>query len=441
MADGSAMRLSCPACDRKYRFKPELAGRKAQCKCGATLRMPADEHSPILLVSGGKTSNPSSTPKPAAPEIKLARQDDAFGIPLEPAAAPKPSAKSPPVTKANGFVDLDAIDIGLGGDEHDAPASAGKPGAGSPLDAKGNIAPGNVDSYDLDIDLEPSQDLPPPAVMPAGDILQPVGGAPAAKGSCPSCGQTVKPSAVICLNCGYNIKEGKKLTTQVGDAPAPGGKPAKPGVIPPMGLSTPPPRTSPQADDAESHVFTEFYGPLAVLVAGVLFLVLNLGFLAEMAAQAEFEADGQAIAKFLGTPYQPPTGRLTSFLELSLEIAFQIILTVPFTLGAIFVMGMIFGTELGHIGPAVLKLAAIIMFMVGLSLMLDSVFTIATGGEGWVFGNIKWLLTAGSFYVLAVWLLDYDSTEATVFYLLVYFVPKMIMIFGGLILIDLLTGG
>jgi hypothetical protein len=438
------MRLFCPACDRKYRFKPELAGRKAQCKCGATLRMPADEHSPIQLVSGGKTSSPTPAPKPAAPEIKLAAQDNAMSIPLEPADPPKPSAKSPPVTKANGFVDLDSIDIGLGGDEHDAPASAGKPGAGSPLDAKGNFAPGNVDSYDLDIELEPTQDLPPPTVMPAGEILQPVGGTPAAKaakGSCPSCGQAVKPGAVICLNCGYNIKEGKKITTQVGDAPAPGGKPAKPGAIPPMGLSTPPPRASLQTDDAESHVFTEFYGPLAVLVAGVLFLVLNLGFLAEMAAQAEFESDGQAMAQFLGTTYQPPTGRLTNFLELSLEIAFQIILTVPFTVGAIFVMGMIFGTELGQIGPAVLKLASIIMFMVGLSLMLDSVFTIVTGGDGWVFGNIKWLLTAGAFYCLAVWLLDYDSTEATVFYLLVYFVPKLIMVFGGLILINHLTGG
>ena len=41
---------------------------------------------------------------------------------------------------------------------------------------------------------------------------------------CPNCGSTMKPDAVICVNCGFNRAEGKKLDTQVvADAPATGG--------------------------------------------------------------------------------------------------------------------------------------------------------------------------------------------------------------------------
>lgn len=66
-----------------------------------------------------------------------------------------------------------------------------------------------------------------PEMDPAddGDLLlsQPsivTGAAPAAAtastGYCPSCKEAVKPGAVICMGCGFNIKEGKQLKTQVG---------------------------------------------------------------------------------------------------------------------------------------------------------------------------------------------------------------------------------
>ncbi len=40
--------------------------------------------------------------------------------------------------------------------------------------------------------------------------------APAPPAACPSCGSPVSAGAVICLSCGFNVKEGKKLTTQTG---------------------------------------------------------------------------------------------------------------------------------------------------------------------------------------------------------------------------------
>lgn len=46
------------------------------------------------------------------------------------------------------------------------------------------------------------------------------GGSGRSRGSrqekCPTCNQALKPGAVICINCGYNLQEGKRLKTQVG---------------------------------------------------------------------------------------------------------------------------------------------------------------------------------------------------------------------------------
>jgi hypothetical protein len=51
------------------------------------------------------------------------------------------------------------------------------------------------------------------------------GGGAAAGGACPSCGARVDAAAVLCVNCGHNLKTGKKLkTSKISDgAPAGGG--------------------------------------------------------------------------------------------------------------------------------------------------------------------------------------------------------------------------
>jgi hypothetical protein len=48
--------------------------------------------------------------------------------------------------------------------------------------------------------------------------------------ACPSCGNTLSPSAKLCVNCGYNLATGEKLGTQVARTPkGAGGKPAAKG--------------------------------------------------------------------------------------------------------------------------------------------------------------------------------------------------------------------
>lgn len=66
------------------------------------------------------------------------------------------------------------------------------------------------DIYELDIDEQPSQPEPTSAPPVEGEK----------KPRCPSCGNALRPGAVICVNCGYNLKEGRKLTTEIKDEPA-----------------------------------------------------------------------------------------------------------------------------------------------------------------------------------------------------------------------------
>jgi hypothetical protein len=35
--------IQCPTCQKEYRWKPELAGKRVQCKCGETITVPAEE--------------------------------------------------------------------------------------------------------------------------------------------------------------------------------------------------------------------------------------------------------------------------------------------------------------------------------------------------------------------------------------------------------------
>jgi hypothetical protein len=65
------------------------------------------------------------------------------------------------------------------------------------------------------------------ALAHGGDTYQ---DAPTAGPRCPGCGEGVDATAVICVNCGTNLKTGKKLSTaKVAAAPPTGGKPGKAG--------------------------------------------------------------------------------------------------------------------------------------------------------------------------------------------------------------------
>lgn len=57
-------------------------------------------------------------------------------------------------------------------------------------------------------------------VVPAASAMaQPEAESPPRLSLCPSCGKPIAPGAVVCTNCGLNIKSGKRLTVQTQDSP------------------------------------------------------------------------------------------------------------------------------------------------------------------------------------------------------------------------------
>lgn len=138
----------CTACGKEYRWKPELAGRKAKCGCGASIVVPAERPSAGLAA------------KAAAPAL--------------------------------------------------APTSARAAIAAEP-----NAAPA---------------DLKPAAAESSG-------------AKCPACAAALAPNAVLCVNCGYNLKTGKTLSVVVErdeDEPE-GGSPAKAAAAEPEKSDRPAP--------------------------------------------------------------------------------------------------------------------------------------------------------------------------------------------------------
>lgn len=67
-------KFSCPACGKRYRWKPEMAGRSAKCACGGKLVVPAQQpatENPVAIatkpeLSAMKPAPANASPPPAA---------------------------------------------------------------------------------------------------------------------------------------------------------------------------------------------------------------------------------------------------------------------------------------------------------------------------------------------------------------------------------------
>ena len=73
-------------------------------------------------------------------------------------------------------------------------------------------------TYDLDLEKTdaPREPLPSEA-----------GRTPAHGGKCPSCGTAISQQAVVCVQCGFDLKEGRRIETSLGQAVKNGGPPVR----------------------------------------------------------------------------------------------------------------------------------------------------------------------------------------------------------------------
>ncbi|QNN22952.1 hypothetical protein HED60_11965 [Planctomycetales bacterium ZRK34] len=112
--------IVCEGCGKKYRWKPELAGKKVKCKCGQVLEIPDppqeddpndDSFGAIELADVGESSHAKpAPPKPSKPD--------------------KPASPIGEVKIAGG--DIEPVGLG-GGEDDEADDSGNCPSCGQPL--------------------------------------------------------------------------------------------------------------------------------------------------------------------------------------------------------------------------------------------------------------------------------------------------------------------
>jgi hypothetical protein len=90
--------ITCQGCGKKYRWKPDLAGKSARCQCGKTIRIPASNEA----ASDAPPPPPKAavTPRPTAPPLPARVRNP----PIPPVTAPvPPPLPSPAVAPALAY--------------------------------------------------------------------------------------------------------------------------------------------------------------------------------------------------------------------------------------------------------------------------------------------------------------------------------------------------
>ena len=81
MSEMAQAKFACPSCGRQFTWKPELAGRSAKCKCGATVKIPAQP-----AAAAPQAKRPAPAAATAAPESDGGNPLDSYAF--SPAEAP-----------------------------------------------------------------------------------------------------------------------------------------------------------------------------------------------------------------------------------------------------------------------------------------------------------------------------------------------------------------
>jgi hypothetical protein len=147
MSEVAAAKFSCPSCGRQFSWKPELAGRSAKCKCGATIKVP-----------------PTASAAPAAPRARAAAAPAADeGNPLDAYDFSQAEATAAPAKGGGGRTQgaAPAADAGLR-----CPSCSGAmlPGAVICVSCGFNLKTGKRMSTVMGVDTGDA----PPAAAPAG---------------------------------------------------------------------------------------------------------------------------------------------------------------------------------------------------------------------------------------------------------------------------------
>ena len=233
------------------------------------------------------------------------------------------------------------------------------------------------DTYDLDLTGidESIVEAPPSAAQQAA----------AETGRCPACNQSIKPGAVICIKCGYDLKKGKRMQTAVADGDAPvtgpgkGGK-ALSGAMAAIGTSPITRALEDHDDEVKENRFIDLWLPM---------ILIGVGLAVRFIEQLSFAAN-------------PTEGVIGAAIAIGVELAINI---------PILLVGMILAVKLldvafGPLGPALYKMVAVVIGPTA----LGAIIAYLIGGIMGAF--VGWFVTFGAYWTLLSVLFDLEGLEA-----------------------------
>ena len=243
-------------------------------------------------------------------------------------------------------------------------------------------------TYDLDLD-EPE----------AGSATH---ATPAKGGKCPSCNSPVREGAALCMNCGFNMAEGKKVQTDVAETPA------EPDEQYERRLTRQQQRDAATAEDTyREYQWQEYKLPIILLCVGFAFVLINAFGLTPPV---------NTMYNNRGTLW--PLTTTEAVIGYIVAFVLTLVLMIPLLLGGIFLMATFLGSAFGSLYTAVLKLMALTAFVVALDDMVDLLMDWATGGFGFIGWGIRLSVVLAAFYPICVKLFDMESHEIWIMFLL-----------------------
>lgn len=201
------MRFTCGTCGQRYKADDSFAGEDLECsKCGATISVPALEESPEPLKTIPSTPKLSLSlaPKTAQESSKTVHLPPKSPVPSEPGTpvdtepSPAPKLAMPKKTQEReaGGIPEEATTPKL-----TMPSSAG-------------AKPRNEEPQETPKLKVPKLAMPTPPAEKTQEQDTEVSSEDPAAGNCPSCGSPLpSKTAVICTQCGHNLKVGMNVNT------------------------------------------------------------------------------------------------------------------------------------------------------------------------------------------------------------------------------------
>ncbi len=261
------------------------------------------------------------------------------------------------------------------------------------------------DTYELDLTGidESIVEAPPSAAQKSADQT----------GRCPACNQSIKPGAVICIKCGYNLKKGKRVQTNVVDGDSPDTPPNNSAKIPDSVMASI--GTSPISRALEDHDdevkesrFIDLWLPLILIAIGFGFTFYNAWLF-----------------------YNPQYAVVSWYVEAAISCGLQILLMAPLMLVAAIITVKILDTSFGPLMIGVLKLTSIAIGPLALADFILGWISAVTFGFGVFVAVSIYFIICGPFLY---WMFDLDFVEIMVT-LLAITVLRLFIFFGILAIV------